>query len=124
MRMALDGVISHSAMPLRLAFYVGFTIAFLSAMLAFAYLVGRLLFGQDWPAGFATTQILLLFGIGLNSMFLGIIGEYLGRIYDQVRRRPPTVVSDVLNFDESVSAIEAALVRRSPLTVSAEAPHR
>jgi dolichol-phosphate mannosyltransferase len=114
LRMALDGVIAHSTLPLRVAFYVGISIAFFSAALAFAYLIGRLFFGRDWPQGFATTQILLLFGIGLNSMFLGILGEYLGRIYDQVRRRPTTVVEEVLNFEENAAEIERSVIWATP----------
>lgn len=105
-RLAVDGFIAHSTLPLRIAFYTGFFMASASAMLAFGYLVGRLLVGRDWPAGFATTQILLLFGIGLNSMFLGIIGEYVGRIYDQVRRRPVTIIEQALNVGQDVPQIE------------------
>lgn len=112
-RLALDGFIAHSALPLRLAFFVGLFMACVSAGLASFYLIARLLVGRNWPAGFATTEILLLFGIGLNGMFLGIIGEYVGRIYDEVRRRPVTVIQDALNFNEDISDIE----RRSAWTV-------
>jgi dolichol-phosphate mannosyltransferase len=114
-RLALDGFIAHSSVPLRLAFYVGLSLAAMSALLAFGYLFARLVVGQNWPAGFATTEILLLFGIGLNSMFLGIIGEYVGRIYDQVRRRPTTVVERTLNFSEDIPDIERRSAWRSDL---------
>ena len=112
-RLALDGFIAHSTLPLRFAFFVGLFMAFASAALASFYLVARLLVGQDWPAGFATTEILLLFGIALNAMFLGVIGEYVGRIYDDVRRRPVTVIEEALNFNEDIPDIE----RRSTWTV-------
>jgi dolichol-phosphate mannosyltransferase len=111
-RLAVDGVMAHSTLPLRIALYVGIAIALFSALLAFAYLIGRLFFGQEWPEGFATTQILLLFGIGLNSIFLGVIGEYVGRIYDQVRHRPSTVIEQLLNFDKPLSETEYALAPR------------
>jgi hypothetical protein len=55
-------------------------------------------FGTEWPQGFATITILILFGISLNALFLGIIGEYIGRIYDQVRIRPTTVIECSLNM--------------------------
>ena len=60
------------------------------------YLVGRFLSGTDWPPGFATLAILILFSISLNALFLGIIGEYLGRIYLQVKRRPLTIIEQEL----------------------------
>ena len=105
-QLAVDGVLAHTSVPLRVALYVGLFMASASALLAFFYIVGRLLAGREWPAGFATTQILLLFGIGLNSMFLGIIGEYVGRIYDQVRCRPVTVIEQALNFGQDIPQIE------------------
>ncbi len=111
--LALDGFIAHSSLPLRLAFYIGFLLASISALLAFAFIFARLVVGQDWPAGFATTQVLLLFGIGLNSMFLGIIGVYVGRIYDQVRRRPATVIEQALNFTQDIPEIERRSAWRS-----------
>jgi len=48
-----------------------------------------------------TTTVLLLLGISLNSIFLGIIGEYVGRIYNQVRSRPTTVIEKVVNINVS-----------------------
>ena len=61
--------------------------------------VGWLLAGQDWPKGFATTTLLLLLAISLNAMFLGIIGEYVGRIFMQSKRRPRVVVEQALNAE-------------------------
>jgi dolichol-phosphate mannosyltransferase len=59
--------------------------------------VGRLFLGKDWPAGFATTRIPILLSLSLNALFLGIIGEYLGRIHQRVRRRPLTIVEQQLD---------------------------
>jgi dolichol-phosphate mannosyltransferase len=59
----------------------------------------------DWPEGFATTTVLLLFGISLNAIFLGIIGEYVGRIYAQVRFRPTTVIEQSTNIDAMGQAL-------------------
>ncbi len=61
------------------------------------YIVGRLFLGKDWPPGFATIIVLILGSLSLNALFLGIIGEYLGRIYRQVKRRPLTIVERELN---------------------------
>ncbi|MBI3548567.1 MAG: glycosyltransferase family 2 protein [Elusimicrobia bacterium] len=96
--LALDGILNHSVLPLRAATYVGLFVAVATFLMLLGYLASRLLFGQHWPAGFATTTILLLLSISLNAMFLGVIGEYLGRIYRQIKRRPLTIVERELNF--------------------------
>lgn len=90
--LALDGILSHSVVPLRLATFTGLAVSLLTVLGIGAYIVGRLLFGQDWPAGFATVTVLVLLSLSLNAMFLGIIGEYLGRIYQQVKRRPISII--------------------------------
>jgi glycosyltransferase involved in cell wall biosynthesis len=97
-RLALEGIFAQSTVPLKLATVAGFAIAFLTAILSGVYLVLRLL-SSDWPQGFATTQILILFGISLNAIFLGIIGEYVGRIYIQIRDRPLVVIERTINVE-------------------------
>jgi dolichol-phosphate mannosyltransferase len=99
-RFAIDGIIAHSVVPLRLATYVGLAVSTVTFLLSLAYLVAALLFGRSWPSGFATIVILVLFGISLNAIFLGIIGEYVSRIYQQVRIRPLVVVERALNIVE------------------------
>ncbi len=95
--LAVDGVLNHSLIPLRLASMVSLVVATLTFFVIFIYLMGRLLFGQEWPAGFATTTVLLLMSIMLNAMFLGIMGEYIGRIYMQSKRRPVPIIEATLN---------------------------
>lgn len=95
---AMDGIVNHSLVPLRLATWVGM-LAFLGAFLMILWYVGRwLIGGADWPAGFATLAVLLLGSIGLNAMLIGILGEYVGRIYEEVRVRPLTIVETSLNM--------------------------
>jgi len=96
---AWDGIVGHSILPLRLATYIGLAISFLTFFLTIFYIFGALLFGRDWPSGFATTTVLLLFGISLNAIFIGIIGEYISRIYQQVRGSNLTVIAAALNID-------------------------
>lgn len=98
--LAVDGLITHSIFPLRLAAFIGLGTSVITCAASFIYILSRLLFGFDWPAGFATTTVLLLFGISLNGIFLGIIGEYVGRIYNQVRSRPTTVIEYSVNLPE------------------------
>lgn len=104
MALAVDGLITHSIFPLRLATYIGLGVSMLACLGSFGYLFARLFFGIYWPAGFATTTVLLLFGISLNGIFLGIIGEYVGRIYNQVRSRPTTVIEQWINLPRASEA--------------------
>ena len=103
--LAMDGFVSHSIVPLRMASFAGILIALLTALASVFYLIGRLLFGMSWPEGFATTTILILFGISLNAIFLGIIGEYIGRIFEQIRWRPTTVIERYLNVSSEGEAM-------------------
>lgn len=95
---ALDGILGHSVLPLRLASYAGLAISLVIFLLGLFYIFGALLFGRSWPSGFATIVVVTLFGISLNAIFLGIIGEYVSRIYQQVRFRPLVVVEKALNI--------------------------
>ena len=96
---AISGILGHTVLPLRIATYMGLVVAFAALCLSGYYFIGRVVSGSDWPSGFATTSILLLFSTSLNALFLGIIGEYVGRIYMQLRRRPTTVIEAAINFD-------------------------
>lgn len=92
LRLAVDGILNHSIVPLRIATFVGLTVSLLTFLGLCYYAIGRVFFAQDWPAGFATLAVLILLSLSLNALFLGIIGEYLGRIYQQVKKRPISIV--------------------------------
>jgi dolichol-phosphate mannosyltransferase len=96
--LAVDGFIAHSTIPLRIASFAGMIIAALTTLATLFYLFLGLFFGASAPRGFTTTTILILFGISLNAIFLGIIGEYIGRIYDQIRVRPTVVIEQLINM--------------------------
>jgi polyisoprenyl-phosphate glycosyltransferase len=95
--LAMDGVLNHSLLPLRVASLAGLVVGVITLLLTFVYLVGSLLFGQNWPAGFATTTILLLMSIAMNAIFMGILGEYVGRIFLQAKKRPELLIETSLN---------------------------
>ena len=100
MRLALDGMLSFSAMPLRLASWVGAAVA----MGGFAFLVLVIilhLVGRPMPPGWASVIVIVLFLGGIQLLVLGIVGEYLGRIFDEVKRRPHYVVQDAVGWVES-----------------------
>ncbi|MDQ0010606.1 dolichol-phosphate mannosyltransferase [Luteibacter jiangsuensis] len=99
-RLGLTGVFNHSLVPLRLATVAGIAILSLSAAGAIYYLVLKLLF-PDFPRGLASLHILILFGIGFQSLLLGILGEYLLRIYRILRKEPIAIIQDSLNLDSN-----------------------
>jgi polyisoprenyl-phosphate glycosyltransferase len=111
--LAIDGIVNHSLVPLRIASIVSLVIGTVTFALLGGYLIGKLLFGQDWPAGFATTTILLLLSIMLNAMFLGIIGEYLGRIFMQTKRMRKPIIEAEVNLDADTEVFQMPAVRRT-----------
>ncbi|MFP6745684.1 MAG: glycosyltransferase family 2 protein, partial [Alphaproteobacteria bacterium] len=95
---ALDGITSFSSVPLRVWTYVGLLISIIAFSYA-GYLVLRtLIVGVDVP-GYASLMVSMLLIGGLNLFTLGIIGEYLGRMYTEVKGRPLYVVRDRIGFD-------------------------
>jgi dolichol-phosphate mannosyltransferase len=98
LRFALDGITSFSYLPLQLATYLGFTIAGISVIGILLTIILRLS-GSEAFFGQASTLVSVLFLGGVQLIFLGIIGEYLGRIYDEVKRRPLYIVAEALGFD-------------------------
>ena len=100
--LSVDGILNHSLVPLRLASLISLLVGTATMLLTFGYLVGRLIFGQEWPEGFATTTVLLLMSITLNAMFLGIVGEYIGRIFMQSKRRLVPIIETSLNVEREV----------------------
>lgn len=99
LRFAFDGITSFSYLPLQLATYMGFTIAGLSVLFILLVMVLRL-GGEEAFKGQATTLVSVLFMGGVQLIFLGVIGEYLGRIYNEVKQRPLYIVSEKLGFEE------------------------
>ncbi len=102
-RYALNAIICFSAKPLQMATYFGLIITAGSILLALAYL-GIYLFRPDFatlpPAGISTLVLLILFGIGMQSFFLGLIGTYLSRVYDQGKGRMLYIVAEQHGFPE------------------------
>jgi len=102
LKFALDGITSFSYFPLQLATYVGFIAAALAILGILVTVILRLT-GSHAFFGQATTLVAVLFLGGVQLISLGIIGEYLGRIYDEVKGRPLYIVGEALGFDEKMS---------------------
>jgi glycosyltransferase involved in cell wall biosynthesis len=94
-RLAWTGLTSFSVLPLRLASLIGL----LLSTVAFAYglyeVIQKLLFGVDVP-GWPTVVVSIMFFSGVQLLFIGILGEYLARVYEEVKGRPPYIVAEVV----------------------------
>ena len=96
----IQGIMNHSKIPLRLATMLGLASAGLSLVAAVAYLVMKLVFWYDLPIGIAPIIIGMFFVASVQLLFLGVLGEYIGSIYTQVRNRPLVVERERINFDK------------------------
>jgi dolichol-phosphate mannosyltransferase len=110
MRVAIDGLIDFSRLPLRLATYFGFAVAIPSFLIGMFFIIHRIfgfeVFGHsasDTP-GLASLAVGLFFLGGVNLIIMGIIGEYIGRIYYEVKRRPFFLVNSVYSQDEKTQS--------------------
>lgn len=101
--LALDGITSASTMPLRIWSYIGVVIAFFTFLYA-VYVVGKtILFGSD-VAGYPSLMVAILFFGGLQLISLGVLGEYVGRILIETKRRPLYVIRKKIGFGEDGEA--------------------
>ncbi|MGD1086596.1 MAG: glycosyltransferase, partial [Verrucomicrobiota bacterium] len=118
-QLAVDGVFSFSVVPLRLASHLGLWVSFL-ALIGVVFTFCQRLFrgfftsmGLGPVSGFATIVISILFLGGVQLICLGILGEYLGRIYDEVKGRPLWIIQETVGI-ETKAAPNRAPAARSP----------
>jgi glycosyltransferase involved in cell wall biosynthesis len=97
-KIGLNGIIGFSSKPLNLMAIVGALIAVMSFFLGIWYWVQNLM-GVAITAGLSTTVILVTFFAGIQLLSLGLLGEYVSRIYDEVKRRPMYIIENKKNFD-------------------------
>jgi polyisoprenyl-phosphate glycosyltransferase len=102
-RFAFDGIAAFSTAPLRIWTYIGFLISFLSIATALFFTIRTLLFGTDLP-GFPSLIVSIMFFSGIQLVSLGIVGEYVGRIFAEVKRRPLYVVAERVGGAAEVSS--------------------
>jgi glycosyltransferase involved in cell wall biosynthesis len=98
-RYALDGIFSFSYLPLRLLTYTGLFIALLGFAVGLFFIVRRLLGIEIAQTGFTTLVTLLLFLGGVQLIGIGVLGEYLGRVYDEVKHRPAYIIKRKTGFE-------------------------
>lgn len=117
-RFALDGLTSFSTLPLRVWSLVGLTISFIAFVYALIMLVRTLVLGTDVP-GFPSLIISVMFFAGVQLITLGVIGEYLGRVYEEVKARPLFIVAEEVGL---APAARSNAVGRAGIGVKAPKP--
>jgi polyisoprenyl-phosphate glycosyltransferase len=92
--LSIDGICSQSTKPLQFITFFGFAVSLMTAILILIYLAAYLTGDSQEAQGFTTLVLLTLTSIGLNAAFIGLLGEYVGRIYNTARRGPTAIVAD------------------------------
>jgi glycosyltransferase involved in cell wall biosynthesis len=107
-KFATDGIISFSAAPLRFALKLGFTVSALSFLFGITFLISKVIGLYSVP-GLASVAILVAFVGGIQLVVLGVMGEYIARIHDEVKDRPLYLVSEAHGLPErGIDVSEAA----------------
>jgi dolichol-phosphate mannosyltransferase len=109
LRFATDGILSFSRMPLQMSATAGMLCASL-ALLGIIYSVLVRLFTHDWVEGWTALMVAVLFIGGVQLIAIGIVGEYVGRIYNEIKKRPLYVVQEYIGFDD-----DGPTASRSPI---------
>jgi len=99
MNYAIDGIIGYSTKPLRIATFLGGLTSFASLIYLIIVVLQKLITGIDIP-GYATIIVLILFLGGMQLFCIGIIGEYVGRTFEQSKNRPIYITKEILNYDK------------------------
>ncbi|MNK87029.1 hypothetical protein D3C87_1069550 [compost metagenome] len=98
LRFAADGIVSFSFIPLQLATFFGFLASGMS-FVGILWVIYLRLFTDETITGWASLMVIMLFLGGVQLLTLGIVGEYIGRIYDEVKQRPLYLVQELFGFD-------------------------
>ncbi len=105
--LALDGIVSFSAVPLKIVTSVGLAFSALS-VLGIVYALAQRLWTDNWVPGWTILFIAVMLIGGLQFIFLGVIGEYIGRIYSEAKDRPLFLVMEELGFEAGAPRVTAA----------------
>jgi polyisoprenyl-phosphate glycosyltransferase len=100
---AMLGITNHSKVPLRLMTLGGFFLSLCSMVLAFTFLLAKLLFWNSFSLGVAPILVGMFFFASFQMLFIGLLGEYVGAIYTRVRRLPLVVEMERVNFGPGIS---------------------
>lgn len=92
---ALEGITSFSTLPLRIWTYIGSLVSILAFLYALVLVIKTILFGADTP-GYASLMVVVLFSAGVQLIGIGVLGEYVGRVFSEVKRRPTYIVRELI----------------------------
>lgn len=98
MNFALEVITSFSTKPLRISIYLGFTSAFVGFIGVLYAILGRIFFAQYWVTGWAALFVGIMFMGGVQLITIGIIGEYIGKIYSEIQKRPRYIIRSRINI--------------------------
>src|SRR5712671_4187218 len=112
LRIGINGLVGFSSRPLQVMSMAGFVLAAISFMIGIVYLIQKLV-GVPITPGLSTTILVVTFFSGVQLLALGLVGEYIGRIYDETKGRPMYIVDRKVNFSES-GGRSAHQVQKSP----------
>jgi glycosyltransferase involved in cell wall biosynthesis len=98
LRIGINGLVGFSSRPLQVMSMAGFIVAAFSFAIGLSYFVQKV-FGVDFTPGLPTTVLVVSFFSGVQLLALGVVGEYIGRIYDETKGRPMYIVDKKVNFD-------------------------
>ncbi|MFO1149314.1 MAG: glycosyltransferase family 2 protein [Alsobacter sp.] len=104
-RFAFDGITSFSTLPLKLWTYVGVCVSAIAMLTAVYFVLDTLMRGVDVP-GYASLIVSVMFFSGVQLISLGVIGEYIGRIFAEVKRRPLYIVGDQVGFEGDPTLVQ------------------
>jgi dolichol-phosphate mannosyltransferase len=121
LKIGFNGVFGFSTVPLQLMMWGGFTIAVLSVVAIFVVMALKIIHGNEFPLGTPTITVLVLFMGGVQLAAVGVLGEYVSRIYEEVRRRPLYIVDRAANMsvrEPRGRGAQVKVARTSGLTTS------
>lgn len=99
LRIGFNGIFGFSTFPLQIMIWAGFAISIVAALAIILVITLKIIYGDAYPMGIPTVQILVLFMGGVQLTAIGVLGEYIGRIYEEVRQRPLFIVDRAMNID-------------------------
>ena len=103
---ALDGITSYTTLPLRIWTYLGLFAWFGSIALIAFFFFNYVFIGGNLPGFYPIVMLILFFG-GMQMINLGIMGEYLGRIHEEVKQRPVYLVREIVGFDDNLPGTDS-----------------
>ena len=98
-KIAFNGLFGFGSKPIFLMSLLGFVFAFLSFLIGLYYVIVKI-FDSNITPGLSSTILIITFFSGLQLLALGVLGEYIGRIYDEVKKRPKYIIDKKINFDD------------------------